>query len=92
MARSNKARKRQAKRRSHEARVRRHATSQAAKPQTHLPPVGSPEDRAYLERRAQEDLVAFGEFRRARGPWPMLVAVAIGALFAAGIVAWVLLA
>jgi hypothetical protein len=91
MAKSNKARKRAAQRRNHEARVRRHAATQAAKPHPHLPHTGTPQDRAYLMRRGQEDLVAFGEFRRARGPWPILAAVVIGGLFALGVVAWVLM-
>jgi hypothetical protein len=88
---SKKARQREAKRRNHEARARRHQKAAAAKPHPHLPHVGTPEDRAYLSRRAQEDVFAFGEFRRARGPAPVVAAVAVGVLFALGVLAWVLI-
>jgi hypothetical protein len=92
MAQSKKARQRQAKRRRHEARARRHEHKAAEKPHPHLPHTGTPADRAYLRRRAQEDIVGFGEFRRGRGPVPVAIAVIVGTLFALGVVAWVLLA
>jgi hypothetical protein len=92
MAQSKKARQRAARRRQHEARARRHEQKVAAKPHPHLPHAGTPADRAYLRRRAQEDVVGFGEFQRARGPAPVIVALIVGALFALGVVAWVLLA
>lgn len=91
MAKSKKAKQRAQRARAHEARAHRHAEAAAAKEHHHLPHAGTPENQAYLRRRRVEDLLAFGEFRRARGPWPVVVGVAVALLFALGIVMWVLL-
>ena len=91
MAKSKKAKHRAEQKRAHEARAARHAKSAAQKEHQHLPASGTPANREYLRERHVEDLVAFGEFRRTRGPLPVIVAVVVGTLFALGIVMWVLL-
>lgn len=90
MASSKKAKQRTARRRAHEARAKKHQTAASHKEHTHLPHSGTPENQAYLRRRHREDLVAFGEFRKSRGPGPVIIAVIVGVLFALGVLAWVL--
>lgn len=90
MAKSKSAKKRQSKRRAHEARAAKHESAAAAKPHTHLPKSGTAPDNAYLNRRRKEDLLAFGEFRASKGKGPVIVGVAVGLLFALGILAWIL--
>lgn len=90
MAKSKKAKDRARKQRAHEQRAARHEDHQAAKPHQHLPHAGTPENRAYLHERQRQDLVAFGEFRSSRGPLPVIIGVAVGVLFALGILAWIL--
>jgi len=91
VAKSKKAKQRARKQQAHEARATRHAEASAEKEHHHLPHSGTPANTEYLHERHIEDLVAFGEFRRARGPLPVVVATIVGLLFALGIVAWVLL-
>jgi hypothetical protein len=90
VAKSKSAKKRQAKRRAHEARAARHESAADAKTHTHLPKTGTAADNAYLNRRRKEDLLAFGEFRASKGKGPVIVGVAVGVLFALGILAWIL--
>jgi len=91
VATSKNAKKRNSRRRAHEARAKKHATAASHKEHTHLPHSGTPENQDYLRRRHLEDLVAFGEFRNSRGPLPVIIAVVVGVLFALGILVWVLL-
>lgn len=84
------AKSKKSKQRAHEKRAARHETHAAAKQHEHLPHSGTPENRAYLHERQRQDLLAFGEFRKSRGPLPVIIGVGVGVLFALGILAWVL--
>ncbi|MCC5953987.1 MAG: hypothetical protein JJU45_17975 [Acidimicrobiia bacterium] len=90
MASSKKAKKRKARRRAHAQRVEKHETKAKEKPHEHLPHSGTPANDEYLLKRSRQDLVGFGEFRRSRGPWPTILAVAAAAMLAIGVLAWVL--
>lgn len=83
------AKSKKSKQRAHEARAARHESHARDKQHEHLPHSGTPQNRAYLQRRQREDLVAFGEFRKSRGPLPMVIGVTVGVLFALGILAWI---
>lgn len=91
VAKSKKAKQRARKQQAHQARATKHAQASAEKEHHHLPHSGTPANTEYLHERHIEDLVDFGEFRRARGPLPVVIATIVGLLFALGIVAWVLL-
>ena len=89
MAKSNSAKRRKAKQRQQQHRAEKRHERERGESHEHLPKVGTPEDDAYRLRRSREDLVDFGEFRRSKGPWPALLALGVGLLFALGILAWV---
>lgn len=89
MAKSKKAKQRAQRQRAHEKRAARHEQHAHEKPHEHLPHSGTPENRAYLHERQRQDLLAFGEFRKSRGPLPVIIGVGVGLLFALGILAWV---
>jgi len=91
VARSKASKKRQRRAKAHQKRAAHHEAAAAQRPHEHLPHSGTPEHEAYMLRRGREDMLAVGEFRRSRGPLPVIVGVVVWVLFALGVLAWVLL-
>ena len=91
MAKSKSAKQRKARQRKQQRHAEHRRERERSQDHQHLPKVGTPENDAYRLERSREDLVDFGEFRRSKGPWPTILALLVGVLFAAGILGFVLL-
>ena len=89
-SRSKAAKKRKARQRAKQHRSARSRERAHDEEHHHLPKVGTPDNDEYRLERSREDLVGFGEFRRSAGPWPTILAIGVGLLFALGVAVFVL--